>query len=188
MDYLEWKLFFILSALVGWGIYILYRSNQHPDILHYWGFRTDTFRSVVKILLPFGIGALLIFLIIGYVNNSINITWHIIPILFIYPLWGTIQQFLVISLFGGNLQDLKLNQVSKPIIITLSALLFGLVHYPYYWLMFGTFILALLYGYVFLKVRNIYAMGLFHGWLGGLFYYTVVNRDPFLEVFNKLIH
>ena len=28
-------------------------------------------------------------------------------------------------------------------------------------------------------------MGVFHGWLGAMFYYTVVNRDPFQEVFLK---
>lgn len=53
--------------------------------------------------------------------------------------------------------------------------------------MLGTFLLALFYGYVYLRVRNVFMLGLFHGWLGGLFFYTVVGRDPFLEVFGKWI-
>jgi len=44
----------------------------------------------------------------------------------------------------------------------------------------------LLYGYIYLRSRNVYVLGLFHGWLGGLFFYTVVGRDPFIEIFGKL--
>ena len=51
--------------------------------------------------------------------------------------------------------------------------------------MIGTFVLALLYSAVYLRERNLYALGLFHGWLGALFYYTVVGRDPFMEVFRQ---
>lgn len=88
----------------------------------------------------------------------------------LYPIWGVIQQFLVIGLVAGNLQDLKRTRLNEFVIIVLTALLFGLIHYPYYWLMLGTFILALLYGFIYLRERNIYVMGLFHGWLGGLFF------------------
>ena len=84
------------------------------------------------------------------------------------------------------MQDLKGQPLPRAIIILLAALLFSLVHYPFTWLMIGTFGLALLYGWIYLKERNLYVLGLFHGWLGGLFYYTVVDRDPFLEMFGKL--
>lgn len=101
-------------------------------------------------------------------------------------MWGVIQQFLVIGLVAGNLQDLKEYKLNEFAIIFLTATLFGLVHYPYYWLIAGTFVLALVYGFIYLRARNVYVMGLFHGWLGGLFFYTVVDRDPFAEVFGKL--
>ena len=73
-------------------------------------------------------------------------------------------------------------------IIFITATLFSIVHFPSKWLMIGTFLLALFYGYIYLKIKNIYAMGIFHGWLGAIFYYTVVNRDPFQEVFLKFIN
>lgn len=66
-------------------------------------------------------------------------------------------------------------------------MLFGGVHYPSGWLMLGTFVLALFYGWIYLRERNVYVLGIFHGWLGGLFYYTVLDRDPFLETFGKLV-
>ena len=186
MDFLQWKLMFIIISIVGWTAYVIYRSKKSEDILSSWGFRTDNFKQVLNMLLPFGILSILAFFIVGYFLGTINLTWHIIPILLLYPIWGVIQQFLVISLVAGNLQDFKGNKLNDFLIILLTALLFGFIHYPYYWLILGTFILALVYGYVYLKARNVYVMGLFHGWLGGLFFYTIVGRDPFAEVFGKL--
>lgn len=126
---------------------------------------------------------MIIFLVVGYLHNTINLTWHIIPILIIYPIWGTIQQFLLIGLVAGNFQDLNNFSIKKITIIILTALLFAVVHFPNYWLIVATFVLALFYGSIYLKARNVYVMGLFHGWLGGLFFYTVLDRDPFLEVY-----
>jgi uncharacterized protein len=186
MDLLQWKLFFIIVSIFGWGAYVMYRSKSVKGILVYWGFRVDNFKEVLRMLLPFGSVSIVAFVAVGYFQNTINVTWHIIPILILYPIWGVIQQFLVIALVAGNLQDLQKNKLSKPIIILLTAVLFGLIHYPYYWLIAGTFVLALVYGFVYLKSRNVYVMGLFHGWLGGLFFYTIVDRDPFAEVFGKL--
>lgn len=186
MDFLNWRLPYIIFAIICWTTYVLYRSKKVDGLLAYWGFRKDNFKEVTLKLLPFGILAIVSFFVIGYIQNTIIISWHIIPILILYPIWGVIQQFLVIGLVAGNLQDLKDNKLKSSTIIILTAVLFGLVHYPYYWLVAGTFILALVYGFVYLKARNVYVMGLFHGWLGGLFFYTVVNRDTFEEVFLKL--
>ena len=47
---------------------------------------------------------------------------------------------------------------------------------------------AVFYGFVYLRMKDIYVLALFHGWLGGLFYYTVVGRDPFVEMFHKIFH
>lgn len=186
MDLLNWKLLFILVSIVGWSAYVIYRNREVKGILSYWGFRTDNFKEVIIKLLPFGIISIVAFFAVGYFRNTINFHWHIIPILIFYPMWGVIQQFLVIGLVAGNLQDLKEYKLNEFAIIFLTATLFGLVHYPYYWLIAGTFVLALVYGFIYLRARNVYVMGLFHGWLGGLFFYTVVDRDPFAEVFGKL--
>ncbi len=186
MDWLDWRFPFVAIAISAWVIYIIYRSRKQPGILKYWGFRTDNFKKVVNMILPFGLFAVIAFAGIGIYQGTINITWHIIPILILYPIWGTIQQFLLIALTAGNLQDLKSHKLNKQVTILVAAVLFALVHYPYGWLIIGTFVLALLYGFIYLKERNIYVLGIFHGWLGGLYYYTVVNRDPFLEMFGKL--
>jgi hypothetical protein len=170
MDLLNWKLPFIIAAIVSWSVYIALRQYQHKGILAYWGFRTDNFTQALHKVLPFGIVSVISFFIIGMLQGTINLTWHILPILIIYPIWGTIQQFLLIGLFAGNSRDLKSVFIPKAIILLLAALLFAGVHYPNYWLIAATFVLALFYGYIYLQVRNVYVLGLFHGWLGGLFF------------------
>ncbi|MCB0460874.1 MAG: CPBP family intramembrane metalloprotease [Flavobacteriaceae bacterium] len=187
MDFLNWRFLFVVVSILLWSTYIFNRSKKQKGILKYWGFRTDNFKTVLKKVFPFGIISIIAFLNIGFIQGTINLTWHLIPILITYPIWGTIQQFLLISLVAGNLQDLKLKEIRSSVIILFSAMLFSIVHYPIGWLMIGTFILAIFYGYIYLRNRNLYVLGLFHGWLGGLFYYTVLNTDPFLQTFGKLL-
>ena len=186
MDYLNWRFPFVTVAIISWVSYIIYRKRKQPGITKYWGFRTDNFKLVIKKVLPFGILAVITFFAVGLYKETLNISWHIIPILILYPFWGTVQQFLLIALTAGNLQNMKNQKLNKEIIILLSALLFAVVHYPYLWLIAATFILAIFYGWIYLKERNIYVLGLFHGWLGGIFYYTVLERDPFLEMFGRI--
>lgn len=187
MDWLQWRLPFIVVAILGWTTYVILRNGQIPGLMQYWGFRLDNFWKVLKIVLPFGAVAIMCFFLVGYYIDTINLTWHIIPIMILYPIWGTIQQFLLMGLVAGNLQDLRRGKLPDAVIIFAAALLFGILHYPHYWLIVGTFALALFYGYVYLRARNIFVMGMFHGWLGGLFYYTVVGRDPFAEVFGRFL-
>jgi membrane protease YdiL (CAAX protease family) len=188
MDYLNWKLPFIVTAIIFWICYIIYQNKRKPGITKYWGFRTDNFFLVIRTILPFAIAALIIFIGIGIYQHTIKITWHILPILLLYPIWGIIQQFLLIALTAGNLQDYKSPKFPKAVIILVPAMLFGLIHHPFIWLMIGTFVLAIFYCLIYLKQRNIYALGIFHGWLAAFFFYTVVNRDPFVETFGHLLN
>jgi len=157
MDTLNWRLPYVVFAITCWLTYILYRAKQDKNSLKYYGFRVDNFKETLKLMLPFGVVAIVSFFIIGYLQGSIHLTWHIIPLLITYPIWGVIQQFLTIGLIAGNLNDLKSVRLNK------------------------------VYGYLYLRVKNVYAMGLFHGWLGALFYYTVLGLDPFQDIFMKYL-
>jgi uncharacterized protein len=183
MDALNWRLPFVLVVMTGWIGYVVLRLSQDSNVVRSWGFRFDNFAEGVRLLLPFATVGVLSFFVVGYYQDTINLSWHILPVLVLYPFWGMIQQYLVIAVVGGNLHDLRTG-LPKFVTILFTAVLFGALHYPYYWLMGGTFVLALLYGYIYLSVRNIFALGLFHGWLGALFFYTVIDRDPFVEMFG----
>ena len=188
MDYsnYQYRTAFIIVAIVICVGYIIYRSKTKPGIAKYWGFRTDNFLSVLKIVLPFGILAVIACFIVGYVQGTIHMSWGLIPILILYPIWGVIQHFLLIALTVGNLQHMQSFRMPNYVIILISALLFGVIHYPFVWLMIASFVLALFYGWVYMRERNLYVLGIFHGWLGGIFYYTVMTRDPWMELWQGI--
>lgn len=188
MDHLAWKFEYVSVAVLGWAVYIIHRHRTTPGILHYWGFRTDNFAHVLRIVVPFALASVALFFIVGAIQGTLNPTWHILPLFITYPIWGTIQQFLIIGLVAGNLNELGGSRWNRAAILIATASLFAGVHYPDRWLIIGTFILALYYGYVYLRARNVYVLGIMHGWLGALFYYTVVDRDPFMGVFGRFIH
>ncbi|MEH6535439.1 MAG: CPBP family intramembrane glutamic endopeptidase [Psychroserpens sp.] len=188
MDYLNWRLPFVIVAILLWSVYVRYRYKKDSQVLRDWGFRRDNFKSVLRLILPFAVISIVSFIGIGYIQGTLNPTWHILPLLITYPIWGTVQQFLTIGLVAGNLSTLKSVKLKKRSVIFITSILFSLVHYPSVWLLIGTFILALFYGYIYLKSKNLYVLGLFHGWLGALFYYTVVNQDPFADVFLNFLN
>jgi Type II CAAX prenyl endopeptidase Rce1-like len=188
MDILKMRLQFVIISVLAWTVYIILRRTKLKEVLKYWGFRQDNFKEVVKIVLPFGLITAPLCLLIGYFNSTLNFTWHIIPIIILYPIWGILQQFLLIGLVSGNLRDFKRNNFKDSLIIISSAVLFAAVHYPYVWLMIPTFVLALFYGHVYKRVKNLYVLGIFHGWLGAICFYTLVGRDPYLEAVSNIIN
>jgi hypothetical protein len=58
---------------------------------------------------------------VGSWQGTLNLTWHIIPILITYPIWGTIQQFLIIGLFTGNLQHQTKIKLSNTLNIAITT-------------------------------------------------------------------
>jgi hypothetical protein len=122
------------------------RRRRVPGILEYWGFTTNNFSKAFMTVIPFALVSIIACIVIGVWLETIKITWHIFPILLLYPLWGIVQQFLCVALVAGNMNDLRSNHFGKLTIVLVTALLFGGLHYPYYWLIAGTFVLALCAG------------------------------------------
>jgi membrane protease YdiL (CAAX protease family) len=187
MDWLGWRLAYTITAILFWFAYIIIRYSRNRQILIYWGFSKKDFAFVMRKLAPWAFIGLLIFFGIGYFRNTLIINWHILPILFIYPIWGVIQQYLIVGLIAGNLKDMNGRKPKKNIIIAITALVFSAVHYPNYWLIIGTFLLAIVYTIIYLYRKNLFALGLLHGWLGAFYFYTVLNRDPWLEMFRHFL-
>jgi hypothetical protein len=51
--------------------------------------------------------------------------------------------------------------------------------------MLATFGLGLVYIPLYLRYRNLWPLGFYHGWLGTLFYLWVLGRDPWVETFGR---
>lgn len=186
MDILQWRLPYIAFACLGWLSYVIYRHQQQKGILGYWGFTLEGFNKTFLQLLPPAIIIAASCWTLGNYWGTNRLNWGILPILLLYPLWGIIQQFLIVGLIGRNLKDLKSIKLSIPMIVGITATVFAVVHYPFLLLIGATFTLAIAYSILYLRGHNLLVLGIYHGWLGGFFFYTMLNRDPWQEVFGSL--
>jgi hypothetical protein len=184
VNWLDVKFWFIMVAGAGWLGYLLWSLIANRERMRGWGFQRAGFWASMRLLLVPSLLVVVLCYGYGYYTGNMIVTWRIVPVLILYPLWGVIQQWLVICLFGSNLLAMRLFPMM--VIYLLTATLFGVIHLPSILLVAGTFVLALVYLYVFARYRNIWTLGLLHGWLGGIFYYFALGRDAWLE-FTKVL-
>ena len=165
-------------------VYIFLRKKEIPQILNYWGLNFHNFKKTFLELLPIAVISSIAFYFVGNKLGTNILNINIIPILLIYPIWGIIQQFIMIGIFARNLKDG--DQINLPTagVVLIAATLFAIVHFPFLILVAATFLLAIVYVSLYFKERNLLVMGIYHGWIGGLFFYTIMERDPFFEVFG----
>ena len=185
-NWLHMQFWFIMLASVFWIIYIIYCLRSDSSIILWWGFRKEGFMESLRMIVPLAIIALILFILYGIKSGKMILSWHIFPSLILYPLWGTIQQFLIMALIAGNLDTLQSLKVPRYLSILITAFVFSVVHYPFYLLIEGTFFLAILYALIYFKHRNLWVLGLFHGWLGSFFYFFVLGRDAWMTFVESI--
>ena len=185
MDWLNWRLPYIIAALVFWIVYIFRKRIVDREAFDSWGLSLQNFSKTFLEILPFATVIVALFVVLGrYLETSVlDIT--IIPILIIYPIWGIIQQFIMIGVLGNGLKKIEKPKLSKAVISVLIAVIFAIVHFPSIMLVIGTFFLAFLYSMLYLNGRNLIVMGIYHGWLGAIFFYTLLGRNAWVEVFGN---
>jgi len=180
-DFLQMQFWFIMGAGFFWLAYLIYFIRTDKEQLTEWGFRKEGFRESILLLWPFALAAVVLFAVYGYYSGKMIVSWHIFLSLLMYPIWGIAQQFIILGLVAGNLR----NRLPLIWVILITALLFSAVHFPNYWLMGGTLILALVYTNVYLKYNNLWALGIIHGWLGSFFYFFILGKDAWLSYINS---
>ena len=153
MDLLNFRAFYICITCLFWLIYVYRRYQNDHTILKIWGFQKNNFKQSFFFLLPFAILGYAGIILYGLLNHADILNWHVIPIFLLYPLWGLVQQFMIIGLIAGNLKELRQITVKTYQIILVTSLLFGLVHYPSPFLMIFTFFMELAFIITYLKWR-----------------------------------
>ncbi len=184
MDVLGFRFLYISSACIFWLSYVLLRRKQEAKILDYWGMNTKSFKQTFLELLPLALILAVLFVVVGNLLETSVLNARIIPILLIYPIWGIVQQFIMIGILAQNLKDSEKVKFNNFWVVLLTATIFAIVHFPFLILVAATFLLAIVYTTLYLKNRNLIVLGIYHGLLGALFFYTIMGRDPFLEVFG----
>ncbi len=184
VDWLNFRVFYITAACLAWSLYIISRYRHDRNSLQRWGFRKENFKHSFLFILPFAILTIAIIFWYGLHFNKSFLNWHVIPVFFLYPLWGMIQQFMMTALIAGNLQALNSLDLGKYQVILITSLLFSMVHFPYLSLMIYAFLMEILFTYTYFKWRNLWSLGLFHGWVSSLLLFFVLGRDLWSELWK----
>jgi len=182
MDWLEYRLFYITAACLFWIIFIYRKNRKNPDFLKSWGFQNKYLKQSLLFLLPFLLICITGIFVYGFFIETKFMKWHIVPILTLYPVWGLIQQFMMAGLVAGNLKKLTVLDFADWQIILFTSLLFAMVHYPSIPLMIFAFVMEIIFVRAYFKWPNLWSLGLYHGWAGGLFLYFVMGRDLWNEL------
>jgi uncharacterized protein len=186
MDWLNLRSFYIGAACILWTLYIYKRYKINNEVLQQWGFRKDYFKNSFLFITPFAILLIISIIWYGISHHAIFLNWHIIPVFLFYPFWGIIQQFLMLALIAGNLHSITFIKLSTPQIILLTSVIFSLVHYPSLPLMVFTFFMELVFLVAYFRWRNLWPLGLYHGWVASLLLFFVLGRDLWNELWTIL--
>jgi hypothetical protein len=177
-DWLGYQLHYTVAAIVFWAAYVTLRHNWDPSILKRWGFT----RKGLKQGLTLGAGAFVVglgvSLLYGASKEVSIINWNLPLLMLLYPVWGIVQQFLVVGLFADNVIALSRGRIPEFVVVMIAALLFAAVHVPDRELMVATFCLGIVSVLVFFKTRNLIAVGILHGWFASVFYFFAMGEDP----------
>lgn len=184
VDVLHQKAVFIGLALGGWVCYFSIRAWREQDALQEWGLRREGLAPALGVTSLFGAAALATMGVIAEARHTLVFQWQLLLLLALYPTWGMVQQLLVQGIFVRNVAARGAGLWPKVAATGLAALLFGVVHLPDMKLAAATCFLGAVFTLIYLRWRNLWPLGLYHGWLGVFFYYWVLGRDPFAEMFH----
>jgi membrane protease YdiL (CAAX protease family) len=174
----DFHVVFIVGAVIGWTSYVMNRTKRDRSLLQTWGFTRTNLGSCFRITATLAAIGFIGMALIGWSRGHLRVHWHMIPLALLYPIWGVIQQFLIQGLVAANLMKDERGPRSPVVAIFVSACLFAFAHVPEVELMTATFLMGAVFTPVYLRYRNIWPLGLFHGWLGLAFYFWVAGRDP----------
>jgi hypothetical protein len=178
--WLHKQLLFILAAAAFWMVFLLIRMHRDPSALREWGLTGRGFGRSVRMLLPFAFAALVVTAGYGLLAGTLLFTWRLFLLLALYPAWGLWQQLLLVGLLAGNLR--KDGRLPDWLIITVTVLLFAAIHLPSIPLVIVAGLMASITTGVYFETGNLYALGLFHGWVASLAYFFVLGSDPLSEL------
>ena len=169
---------FILFTIVAWSAYVAFRLRRTPESFREFGLSTHGLRPSTVAASVVLVAGVAFCLVVGLSQGGVHFVSHMFLLALLYPFWGLLQQLLIQAMVVRNLAPM----VSTPTVVATAAVLSGVVHLPDLALALPTTILGAIFTLIFLRWRNIWALGVCHGWLGVFFYYWVLGRDPWLEI------
>ncbi|CAE7571167.1 unnamed protein product [Symbiodinium natans] len=185
---------FITSCALVWIGWCGFQFCRYGSgILFLWGIRVDQPNLRKSFLLPslFAVFAL-VFICVGAAVEGREIrfdNWHLWLIFFLYPFYGVLQHVMLQSFLMRNLswcitgmdeysvlhaflkEPRILGFLGVLACVAASVSAFAFVHWPDPWLIAGTGVMGVPWAIEYLLHRNVLPLGLYHGFLGTLFYF-----------------
>ncbi|MFW5742275.1 MAG: type II CAAX prenyl endopeptidase Rce1 family protein [Spirochaetota bacterium] len=181
-DWLGLDLAYTVGAIAFWASYVVLRHKANPTILQRWGFRkAGVCEATVLSGLALAAGTAFCVLYAVFAGGAV-VNGNLALILLLYPAWGLIQQFLLVALLADNLMALTRERTPEFVIVMVSALAFSAIHFPETDLMIATFFMGAATTLIFFRTRNLWPIGVLHGWFASLFYFLVMRHDPLMPL------
>ena len=159
-------------------VYILCKKDKLSE----WGLDTKNLRTSFLVSTTY-----FVVILIGIVlylkitdNSNIIINKNFIITLFLYLIWGILQQFIIQSMIIRNIKDIF--NIDKLLLLLLSAVLFSIVHINDKTLLILTIFMGLIWTRIYLEHKNIIPIGIYHGILGTIYYYWIIKKDILKEI------
>jgi hypothetical protein len=176
--------FFIGGACLFWACFVVLRVRRDEGAFRRWGFRGDNLGRASAIPAALFAAGALALAACGAWRGTLRFPLHTSLLFLLYPAWGLVQQFLALGVAVQSLERMPAIGRSKVMLALLGAALFGAVHAPDLWAVAATFLLELVVVPLYLRYRNLWPLGVLHGWLGVLFYLWGEGRDMWAENFD----
>lgn len=178
---------YIVGAITSWFAFVLLTARRRPEVLREWGFRADTLKPAFAASAAIFIPVMILMVGLARTRGTLSVPSSLALMLLLYPIWGLVQQFLVQGLLVTNLAKGPFKGHQGALIIV-GGVLFSLVHVGNVWLMAATAGVGAAFVWLYLRYRNLWPLGLFHGLLASLFYQWFLARDPLTEIFGALFN
>ena len=176
---------YIVVAAGFWIGFVAITAVRRPEVARDWGFRWDNagpaFRASAAVFVP----VMALMAAIAWRRQELVLSRSLPLMLVLYPAWGLVQQFLVQGLLVRNLARGPLRDRERWLVAA-GGVLFALVHVGNAVMVVATAAVGAAFVALYLRFRNLWPLGLFHGWLATLFYLWFLQRDKLTEVFGEL--
>ncbi len=176
---------FIAGACLFWVAFVAIRARQDRNAFREWGFRKENLWSTAAacaVLFCVGAAAMALY---AAIRGGLTFPIHTLALFLIYPIWGLIQQFLVLGIVVRNLERVVALGRRPWLIVVGTALLFGLIHVYDWRLAAATCVFELAAIPIYMRYCNLWPIGIVQGWLGALFYVWVLHEDLWRETLGR---
>lgn len=164
----------VAAGVVLWGSYLAWRSRREPGFWRQLLWPSQPQARGLRSLAAFtGVGVLLLVLV-GVLRETWPPPKSFWLILAAYPVWGTVQQFLLNAVLARHLRSLLPSGWAHLV----AALGFAAAHAPDWPVVAATFPAALFWVWVYPRLPHLPLLGIAHGVVGTFFFYLVLGRDP----------